>query len=392
MQKKYVAIILLFFFLISMISILGSPLAVNVNATASGYTYTSTGTSDSVLYKNTFLYWHTLANDPNIAIKFESTSDFKIKFGSAIIYTGQSVIINYEFLIKNNVAMTTNNLQIQGTSGSAITATIVSVDTTEIVEKVVVSSSTQQHTSSQANELVYLYLDETTPLTVKYFISNPDFVVNVSSPNSMALYSGNSSYIAPIYGSISLSTDVFIDSYNASPNLAKWSQPIAICAYKTGYMTQINVSTSTITVPDETDPTDPDHGGSGTDIEEDDNSGLISGIVDGIGSIFDELWNKIVSFCTNLFQPVIDYIEEWNEKMNREDSAKDTIFDALGIMWDKLMGYTMEPIKDFFHSVLNVEAIALVMSFWEIPILKEFAMAAVVVLVIIAFFILATTI
>lgn len=412
MQKKYVAIILLFFFLISMISILGSPLAATYHRIPTNTS--TTVTSDKIRFyvddpsgaepaglALTYNNLHGLLSEHVFVI--ESDTEFKVYPGTRtdlVVFTGTRFVLDSDYLdsyyANEEPGTTVFNMHLffVPVSGSSLTlkASYSVGLTVDELPKIIVSDETQHFQSEQANGFVELYLNETTPLTAEYLINNPTYRLNLSYTNILSLYLGGSLYKEQIgYSPSSISSEILQEDYEADPTNAKWKEPLTLRVYKTGYYTIFDVSLTEIVIDDPTDPTDPtnpDHGGSGTDIEEDDNSGLISGIVDGIGGFFEWIWEKISTFFSQLFKPITDFIAEWKERLEDEDTAKATFWSSLSGLWDKISGYTLDPIIEFADDILDVEAIALVMMFWDIPILKEATLAAIFILVIMAFIIL----
>lgn len=121
------------------------------------------------------------------------------------------------------------------------------------------------------------------------------------------------------------------------------------------FASEITEDITTETSEVETDSSDDSHGGGGNSFAEEDKNWLTD-LLDGIFDFF--------------FGWIIDIGEYTN-----------SIITSLGQLFKNLASYTFEPIEDFIAS-LNNGAINMFVSFWDIPIVKEFSQAFVSILLV----------
>lgn len=221
-----------------------------------------------------------------------------------------------------------------------------------------------------------LYLDDNTPLTMGYLKDNPDFTITISTssgntpiaairPNDTSCSLGNAQN-APV--ELNYTTNTYINLYYEKYGEEVWDYPIRVGNSDTSSI--ITISVVGYVNPDETEPTEPEETtpvvpDDGTD-EGEDTAGLL-----------DSLLNGIKSFFTELFAPIIDFIESLKEA----NEAGVGVFDFFGKLFEIIEGYTLTPVLEFFESIAKNDAITIVMQVWDFPIVKELLIAVVALLV-----------
>lgn len=229
---------------------------------------------------------------------------------------------------------------------------------------------TTQKTLS-GSKYFYIMLDENTPLTPQYLKDNPDYTITVSSngrdfqlrvmlddtTTSPKIYSlraitnSNMDFSYNLYGTaIEQGAKQYANTYDY------WNSPIYL---NSGYPDVIYTTNSNYAyVPPVVEE------------PEDDNSGIVNGILGGIEDFF-----------TSLFKPIIDFIDDWKEAQE----AGVTIWDAFGQLYEYVKGYTFEPIAELFDYVLHNDALPIVIQIWNFPIVKELLIVIVAILVVSGF-------
>lgn len=258
-------------------------------------------------------------------------------------------------------------------------STIGIVHATETIYKHVVSTNQ----TSLSLDKYYLYLDDDTPLTYRYFKENPDYTITVIGTGknyNLCVVQSDGKEVSLRYVSVSSAYDfnyASIPKYYAEQNI---DCPLILRNSATNNVFTINsnVDYSTGGSTDTTDPTDPEETTPVVPPEDDgeDTAGLLDGLLDGIKSFF-----------TELFKPITDLIESWQKLQESET----TIWDALGLLYDYVKGYTFEPIFEFFESIVGNDALYLIVQIWNFPVIKELLIAVVAILVISGFIRLITT-
>ena len=232
----------------------------------------------------------------------------------------------------------------------------------------------------------YLYLDNDTPLTPRYIRDNPDYKVYISctgnfganvdvavgnSFGSCGVWRGTDSNTLYEFSYSNVQTmDYYVNKYSDYLD-----SPIYIT---TGVNNPIFTINSNVKYNDETEPTEPEETTPVVPPEDDgeDTAGLLDGLLDGIKSFF-----------TELSKPITDLIESWQKLQESET----TIWDALGLLYDYVKGYTFEPIFEFFESIVGNDALYIIVQIWNFPVIKELLIAVVAILVVSGFIRLITT-
>lgn len=99
-----------------------------------------------------------------------------------------------------------------------------------------------------------------------------------------------------------------------------------------------------------------------------------------VGQFFDNLFNKIAEFFGRLFEPITN----WFENKKQEEEAKKSFWDTIQVLLEdiieKVKGFTLQPVLEFFSS-LDMTAIGTLMEIFDFPLIKELIVAVVAVLV-----------
>jgi hypothetical protein len=101
------------------------------------------------------------------------------------------------------------------------------------------------------------------------------------------------------------------------------------------------------------------------------------------------LLDGIKVFFGNLFKPITDLIDSIVSLGDKLNSIWER-FGSLEEMWENLKGYTFDPIIEFFNSI-NIDSLNVIMKIWEFPIIGEFSIGKVALLVISGILILMIT-
>lgn len=255
-----------------------------------------------------------------------------------------------------------------------ITFTVIGFPRAINIDVSFVIDTTQQTLSG--SKYFYIMLDENTPLTPQYLKDNPDYEITVSSngrdfqlrvmlddtiasPKFFSLRNVTSSNVTFGYSKFTSVVEQGATSYAETYDY--WNSPIYL---NSGYSDVIYTTNSNYEyIPPVVE-------------EPEDNSGIVNGILGGIEDFF-----------TSLFQPIIDFIDDWNALQE----SGGTIWTVLGTLYEKLKGYTLEPVLEFFQSIVGNDAIYMLVQIWDFPIVKELILAAVAFLVIGGFLRLLTT-
>lgn len=106
------------------------------------------------------------------------------------------------------------------------------------MEIVVLSIENKKYTSIKSDANVYLYLSDSTPLTVAFLAENKDYYVQLNSTRELSLNLGKNQYKAQMgLGNVKLSYATFATDYEADPTNAKWQEPINVENNASGYLT-----------------------------------------------------------------------------------------------------------------------------------------------------------
>ncbi len=106
------------------------------------------------------------------------------------------------------------------------------------MEIVVLSIENKKYTSTKSDAKVYLYLSDSTPLTVAFLAENKDYYVQLNGTRELSLNLGSNQYKAQMgYGIVKLSYATFATDYEADPTNAKWKEPINVQNNASGYYT-----------------------------------------------------------------------------------------------------------------------------------------------------------
>lgn len=220
-----------------------------------------------------------------------------------------------------------------------------------------------------------LYLDDNTPLTLGYLKDNPDFTITISSssgntpiqairPNNTSCSLGNAQN-GPV--ALNYTTNAYINTYLDKYGDEIWDYPIRVGNATTGSI--LTISVVGYVNPDETEPTEPEETEPVVPPEDDgeDTAGLLDGLLNGIKEFFSDL-----------FSPILSFIEDVQDTL----SSTDKLLGWFNSLYEKIKGYTMKPVLDFFEDLTQNDAVALVLLFWDFPFVKEFTLAVVAVLIV----------
>lgn len=248
-------------------------------------------------------------------------------------------------------------------------STIGIVHATETIYKHVVSTNQ----TSLSLDKYYLYLDDDTPLTYRYFKENPDYTITVIGTGknySLCAVQSDGKEVSLRSVSVNSAYDfnyASIPQYYAEQNI---DCPLILRNSATNNVFTINsnVDYSTGGSTDTTEPTEPEETTPVVPPEDDgeDTAGLLDGLLNGIKSFF-----------TELFAPIIDFIESLKEA----NEAGVGVFDFFGKLFEIIEGYTLTPVIEFFESIAKNDAILIVMQIWDFPIVKDLLIAVVALLV-----------
>lgn len=113
------------------------------------------------------------------------------------------------------------------------------------MEIVVLSIENKKYTSIKNDANVYLYLSDSTPLTVAFLAENKDYYVQLNSTRELSLNLGKNQYKAQMgLGNVKLSYATFATDYEADPTNSKWQEPINVINNASGYLTIFNSQAS----------------------------------------------------------------------------------------------------------------------------------------------------
>lgn len=253
------------------------------------------------------------------------------------------------------------------------------------VEKTIYVMTTDENTVSGGTNY-YLYLDEDTPLTLGFLKEHPEYEITFISYDS----SGNTTNVAVYWempnggvgsacNTSASATPPYVLTYNNNSYLIncynKYGEesldyPIKLGNSNSNTTIVMNSnfifnSDGTLTdpdeIPEETEPVVPPEDGG------EDTAGLL-----------DSLLNGIKEFFSDLFSPILSFIEDVQETF----SSTDKLLGWFNSLYEKIKGYTMKPVLDFFEDLTQNDAVALVLLFWDFPFVKEFTLAVVAVLIV----------
>lgn len=224
-----------------------------------------------------------------------------------------------------------------------------------------------------------LMLDDDTPLTLGFLRDNPDYQVSINpsggNTSVSAVFTNGST--GSIVNTSSSGTIPYIITYNSYiQNLHDrygdviWDYPVRLSNNGSTAIISINSnyiynSDGTITnpdeIPEETTPVVP------PEDDGEDTAGLL-----------DSLLNGIKEFFSDLFSPILSFIEDVQDTL----SSTDKLLGWFNSLYEKIKGYTMKPVLDFFEDLTQNDAVALVLLFWDFPFVKQFTLAVVAVLIV----------
>lgn len=269
-----------------------------------------------------------------------------------------------------------------------ISIAITTIGFVHAVEKTIYVMTTDENTVSGGTNY-YLYLDEDTPLTLGFLKEHPEYEITFISYDS----SGNTTNVAVYWempnggvgsacNTSASATPPYVLTYNNNSYLincynkygeASLDYPIKLGNSNSNTTIIMNSnfifnSDGTLTdpdeIPEETTPVVP------PEDDGEDTAGLLDGLLNGIKSFF-----------TELFSPIIDFIDSWNALQE----SGGTVWDAFGQLYEYVKGYTFEPIAELFEYVLHNDALPIVIQIWNFPIVKELLIVVVAILVVSGF-------
>lgn len=108
----------------------------------------------------------------------------------------------------------------------------------------------------------------------------------------------------------------------------------------------------------------------------------ISDAVASVGEFFSNMFNSIAEFFSDLVESVV----EWFKNKKEEEETKKGFWESLGEklkeLIDKLAGFTLQPVKEFFSGLVNSDVVSVLSTIYEFPIIKEMIILVVAVLVV----------
>ena len=220
--------------------------------------------------------------------------------------------------------------------------------------------------------------DET--LTWQYFKDNPDFYITFTPSVDVKFFTefGKDQVVEVSKGeSFILNWDSLNSCFGEYiPADLNYYFYIGYSASAKGYMTMTCGGGSYFpeeTEPTEPEPTDPEHGGSGSEIPDEDDSGLVDSILDGIKKFFSDL-----------LSPIFDYLDS---TMGLADAFAD-FFSVMGNLITDLIDNVNDAIDSVYQFVddINTGVMTWILMIWETPIIKELMTYSVFILIVAALF------
>lgn len=101
-----------------------------------------------------------------------------------------------------------------------------------------------------------------------------------------------------------------------------------------------------------------------------------------IGNAVTSIVEFIGDFFTDLFEPILGWFENKRAEEETKQSFWEKMNEGLNKILDKIMGFTLVPIRDFFNNLVNSDVVFVLNEIYEFPIIKEMIILVVAVLVI----------